>query len=51
MPSYQCLILDKFSQSVVIDQEGELLMSGVGVFAGYLGRDDLTEKVINKNKR
>jgi hypothetical protein len=42
MPSYKCLILDRFSQS--IGQEGELLMSGVGVFAGYLGRDDLTEK-------
>ena len=46
MPSYQCLILDEFLQSVAIDQEGELLMSGVGVFAGYLGRDDLTEKAL-----
>ena len=46
MPSYQCLILDKFLPSVAIDQEGELLMSGVGVFAGYLGRDDLTEKAL-----
>ena len=44
MPTYHCLILDAFSQNVPIDQEGELLISGVGVFAGYLGRDDLTEK-------
>jgi hypothetical protein len=44
MASYKCLVLDRFSQSVVIGQEGELLMSGVGVFAGYLGRDDLTAK-------
>jgi aryl carrier-like protein len=44
MPSYKCLVLDRFSQSVVIGQEGELLMSGVGIFAGYLGRDDLTAK-------
>jgi hypothetical protein len=46
MPSYKCLVYDRFSQNVVIDQEGELLMSGVGVFAGYFGRDDLTEKAL-----
>jgi hypothetical protein len=46
LPSYQCLVFDRFSQSVVIGQEGELLMSGVGVFAGYLGRDDLTAKAL-----
>jgi hypothetical protein len=31
---------------VIINQEGELLVGGVGVFAGYLGRDDLTEKAL-----
>jgi aryl carrier-like protein len=46
MPSYKCLVYDRFSQNIVIDQEGELLMSGVGVFAGYLGRDDLTEQAL-----
>ena len=40
------MILDEFLQSVVIDQEGELFVGGVGVFAGYLGRDDLTEKAL-----
>ena len=46
MPTYHCLIVDEFSQNVILEQEGELLMSGVGVFAGYLGRDDLTVKGI-----
>jgi hypothetical protein len=37
-------MLDRFLQNVIIDQEGELFVGGVGVFAGYLGRDDLTAK-------
>jgi hypothetical protein len=40
------MILDEFLQSVVVDQEGELFVGGVGVFAGYLGQKDLTEKVL-----
>lgn len=28
-------------QSVIIGQEGELLISGPSVFASYLGRDEL----------
>ena len=40
------MILDEFLQPVIIDQEGELYIGGVGVFAGYLGRDDLTEKAL-----
>ena len=40
------MILDEFSQSVIVDQEGELMVGGVGVFAGYLGRDDLTKKAL-----
>jgi hypothetical protein len=31
---------------VVINQEGELFVGGVGVFAGYLRHDDLTSKVL-----
>jgi hypothetical protein len=46
LPNYQCLILDEFSQAVIVGQEGELHVAGVGVFAGYLGRDDLTEKTL-----
>ena len=42
LANYRCLILDEFLQSVTIGQEGEILVGGVGVFAGYLGRDDLT---------
>jgi non-ribosomal peptide synthetase-like protein len=46
MPNYQSVILDGFLQNVIINQEGELFVGGVGVFAGYLGRDDLTEKAL-----
>ena len=45
-PNYQCVIKDNFLQDVIINQEGELFVGGVGVFAGYLERDDLTEKVL-----
>ena len=44
--NYFSLILDAFSQFVSIEQEGELSIGGAGVFAGYLGRDDLTAKAL-----
>ncbi|CAF4119702.1 unnamed protein product, partial [Adineta steineri] len=44
--NYRCIIMNKHLQSSVTDQEGELLVGGVGVFAGYLGRDDLTAKAL-----
>ncbi len=43
---YQCVILDEYSQFVIIGQEGELIVGGAGVFAGYLGRNDLTNKAL-----
>jgi aryl carrier-like protein len=46
LPNYRHLIVDDFLQPVTIDQEGELFVGGIGVFAGYLGRDDLTEKAL-----
>jgi hypothetical protein len=46
LPNYQCLILDEFSQAVVVGQEEELLVGGVGVFFGYLDREDLTTKAL-----
>ncbi|CAF4155672.1 unnamed protein product, partial [Adineta steineri] len=46
LPNYQCLILDEFSQFVCIGDEGELLVRGVGIFAGYFNRDDLTAKAM-----
>ena len=46
LANYQCVILNEFFESVIIGQEGELLVGGVGVFAGYLGRDDLTMKAL-----
>jgi len=48
LPKYVCRILDNFCQPVMIEQEGELFVGGVGVFAGYFGRPDLTEKVLVK---
>ncbi|CAF4072861.1 unnamed protein product, partial [Adineta steineri] len=44
LSNYRNLVLDQFSQSVSINQEGELYLGGVGVFAGYFGRDDLSAK-------
>ncbi|CAF1500373.1 unnamed protein product, partial [Adineta steineri] len=46
LPRYICLVLNSFLQPVVIQEEGELLIGGVGVFAGYLGRDDLSAKAL-----
>ncbi|CAF1588276.1 unnamed protein product, partial [Adineta steineri] len=46
LPRYICLPLNHFLQSVMIQEEGELLVGGLGVFAGYLGRDDLTAKAL-----
>ncbi|CAF0800795.1 unnamed protein product, partial [Adineta steineri] len=45
-PNYQCLILNEFLQNIYINEEGEMFVGGVGVFAGYLGRDDLTSKAL-----
>ncbi|CAF4299620.1 unnamed protein product, partial [Adineta steineri] len=46
MPKYRCLVIDQYLQIVLIRQQGELYVGGVGVFAGYLGRDDLTAKAL-----
>jgi aryl carrier-like protein len=46
LPNYHCIIQDANTQPVITGQEGELLMAGVGIFAGYLRRDDLTEKAL-----
>ncbi|CAF1367762.1 unnamed protein product [Adineta steineri] len=46
LPNYRHLLLDNFLQSVIINQEGEMFIGGVGVFAGYLERDDLTERAL-----
>jgi tyrocidine synthetase-3 len=44
--NYHCTIKDELLQNVCINQEGELYVGGIGVFASYLGRDDLTEKAL-----
>ncbi|CAF4137554.1 unnamed protein product [Adineta steineri] len=46
LPNYRCIILSEFLQLASVNQEGELFVGGVGLFAGYLGRDDLTAKAL-----
>ncbi|CAF4240352.1 unnamed protein product, partial [Adineta steineri] len=42
LSNYRCLILNAFLQNTSTHEVGELFVGGVGVFAGYHGRDDLT---------
>ncbi|CAF1255694.1 unnamed protein product [Adineta steineri] len=42
----QYKVLDIFLQPAPFEEEGELFIGGVGIFAGYLGRDDLTAKAL-----
>ena len=46
LPGYRCLVLNEFLQPVFPGQQGELFVSGVGIFAGYLGRQDLSKQVL-----
>ncbi|CAF1213842.1 unnamed protein product [Adineta steineri] len=46
LSNYRCMIMNEYLQSSVTNEEAELLVSGAGVFAGYLGRDDLTAKAL-----
>ncbi|CAF1419955.1 unnamed protein product [Adineta steineri] len=46
LSNYRCTLMSHYLQSCVTDEEGELCVGGAGVFAGYLGRDDLTAKAL-----
>lgn len=46
LPGYRCLVLNEFLQPVFPGQQGELFVSGVGIFRSYLRRQDLTEQVL-----
>ncbi|CAF1079983.1 unnamed protein product, partial [Adineta steineri] len=46
LSNYRCMIMNQYLQSSVTDEEGELFVGGAGIFAGYLGRDDLTAKAL-----
>ncbi|CAF1423827.1 unnamed protein product [Adineta steineri] len=46
LSNYRCMIMNQYLQSSVTDKVGELFVGGVGVFAGYLGRDDLTTNAL-----
>ena len=43
---YQIYLLDEYHQRVIPGKIGEMFIGGVGVFAGYYGRDDLTSQVL-----
>ncbi|CAF1063333.1 unnamed protein product [Adineta steineri] len=46
LSNYRCMIINEYLQQSITNQEGELFVGGAGVFAGYLGRDDLTAKAL-----
>ncbi|CAF0911476.1 unnamed protein product [Adineta steineri] len=46
LPNYSCIIEDDFGQCLIVGKEGEILVRGIGIFAGYLGRDDLTARAL-----
>ncbi|CAF1663903.1 unnamed protein product, partial [Adineta ricciae] len=46
LPGYRCVVIDQFLEPVFLGQEGELVVGGIGVFAGYLGSDNLTKHAL-----
>ncbi|CAF3771336.1 unnamed protein product [Rotaria magnacalcarata] len=46
MTGYRIYLVDEYRQSVIPGQQGEIVIGGVGVFAGYYGRADLTSQVL-----
>ena len=46
LDGYRIHLLDEYRQPVVPGQMGEIFIGGVGVFAGYYGRNDLTSQVL-----
>ncbi|CAF4860286.1 unnamed protein product, partial [Rotaria socialis] len=46
MVGYRIYLLDEYRQPVIPGQQGEIVIGGVGVFAGYYGRADLTSQVL-----
>ncbi|CAF0953029.1 unnamed protein product [Adineta steineri] len=46
LQGYRIYLLDDYRQPVVPGKEGEIIIGGVGVFAGYYGRMDLTRQVL-----
>ncbi|CAF4293824.1 unnamed protein product, partial [Adineta steineri] len=46
LSNYRCMIINQYSQQSIANQDGELFIGGVGIFPGYLGRDDLTAKAL-----
>ena len=43
---YACAVLDAWQRPVPLHGVGELYIGGAGVFAGYLGRPDLTARAV-----
>lgn len=44
LPGYEVHVIDEFSQSAARGEPGELLIGGVGLARGYLGRPELTRE-------
>ena len=50
LANYKVYVRDEYGRQLPALVPGEMLISGAGVSAGYLNRDDLTEKVFIKNE-
>ena len=46
LSGYYIYLLDEYRQPVVPGQQGEIVIGGVGVFAGYYDREDLTAQAL-----
>ncbi|CAF0953041.1 unnamed protein product [Adineta steineri] len=46
LQGYRIYLLDEYRQPVIPGKDGEIIIGGVGVFAGYYGRMDLTRQVL-----
>jgi non-ribosomal peptide synthetase-like protein len=43
LPNYHCFAVDDHMQPVALGEEGELVISGIGLSPGYFGREELNE--------
>ncbi|CAF4097549.1 unnamed protein product, partial [Adineta steineri] len=46
LDGYDIYVVDEYRQEVISNQQGEIVIGGVGVFVGYYEREDLSEQVL-----